>query len=264
MFTPNKSLPRLMICTPMGTEDVRLIDDKVVGRWQESITERSGPRGRLLLEDFLNWSTDPKEIVRFTMLYAPVLTDDPDFWDRFKPSDTIQLQVIDLEMPPSGRKPAREIWKPATEKGGPPPGEKFEFQLQSWRNIQRGFRQLWEAVADKSQSVPLVHNTRGDAITMRDRKLVYFAESLLSFFIMEFLSAPQERLRKCRRPECQSPYFVARHLKQQYCSPGCAEWAQAKAKKQWWSSEGQEWLNTRKKTTRKKKSHTKGIKPNAI
>jgi hypothetical protein len=260
MLTPNKSLPRLMICTPMGTEDVRAVDDTVVGRWQENISEGSGPRGRLLLEDFLNWSTDPKEIVRFTKLYAPVLTDSPGIWDFFKPSDTVQQFTFNMP----ARESPREIWKPATKKGGPLPGQEFEFQLESWRNIQRGFRQFWEAVANKSQSVPLVHNTRGDAIFMRDGKLIYFAENLVSFFIMEFLYAPQERLRRCHRPECQIPYFVARHLRQQYCSPGCAEWAQAQAKKHWWSSEGKEWLSTRKKNTRSKNRKQKGIKPDAV
>ncbi len=192
MLTPNKSLPRLVICTPKGTEDVRLIDDKVVGRWSESIAEWSGPRGRFLLEDFLNWSTHPEAIVLFTKQYAPVLEDPPDPSDLFDVFLSKHTKVIE-DFPAAVREPQRPIWTPA--ENGPVPGQKFEFKLESWRNIQRGFRQLWDAVSNKDQSEPLVHNTKGDAIIMRDGKLVYFAENLLSFFIMEFLSAPQERLR---------------------------------------------------------------------
>jgi len=254
MFTPiKKSLQILTICTPIGTEDVRLVGDRIVGRWQQRITEWSGLKGRLLLEDFLNWPTDSEAIVRFTQQYAPVLKD---VWADFRvaplpkgtPMKEFTLQGKELPAP---------VWKPA-EVQEPNPGKEFQFPLEWWRESQRVFRQLWEAVANKSQSASLSHRPLDDTIIMRDGKLLYSTGDLQSFFIMEFLSAPQERLRKCRRPDCESPYFVARHLRQQYCSPRCAEWAQAKAKKMWWSSEGKEWLNARKKRTRRKKSQTRG------
>ena len=215
-------------------------------------------RGRLLLEDFVNWSAEPQEIVRFTKLYAPALTEGPGLRELLNSTDPkAPMKSFSFDLPPLPPREPAKIWKPSTEKGNRS-GKEFRFQLESWRNIQRGFRQFWEGVATKSQSMSFVHHTWRDAIIMRDGKLVYFAGNLESFFLMEFLSAPLDRLRTCRRPECETPYFVARHLRQQYCSPGCAEWAQAQAKKQWWSSEGKQWLNARKKSTRSTNHKQKG------
>ncbi len=47
-----------------------------------------------------------------------------------------------------------------------------------------------------------------------------------------------KRLRKCARPDCPNPYFVARHGKQTYCSDLCAAWKQRQLKRDWWRRKG--------------------------
>jgi hypothetical protein len=44
-----------------------------------------------------------------------------------------------------------------------------------------------------------------------------------------------KRVRHCRNPECQEPYFFARKRNQEYCSPDCAEYGQRESKKKWWN-----------------------------
>lgn len=217
IITPMNSLPTLTVCTPVGTEGVGVVGEKVIGRWGSQLTDFYGPRGRLLVEDFVNWPSDPKQIVRFTALYAPLS------WHR-----EVSFQKAQ-------------------------PGRPFQFELDDWRHSQKFFKTVWEAAVLNDPPVRSVNILpENDVITMRDGKLVYVAGMLRTFLAMELFKLSPERLRKCPRPGCETPYFVARHLRQQYCSPACAEWAQAQWKKQWWEEEGKSWLKGRKKKSRKR------------
>lgn len=75
---------------------------------------------------------------------------------------------------------------------------------------------------------------------------MFLAKTLEAYLLLELATPPSERLRKCLRPDCPNPYFVARHMKQQYCSPSCAEWAQGRWRKEWWDQKGKMWLQDRR------------------
>jgi hypothetical protein len=77
MFTPANSIRKFRFCTLAGVEDVRLAGSKrIFGRFQANLTEFYGPPKGRLIEDFLNWPSDPKSILRFTRKYGP-LQDEP-------------------------------------------------------------------------------------------------------------------------------------------------------------------------------------------
>src|SRR5215472_17102310 len=161
---------------------VRLQDGYVLGRWKESLRSFTGLRSGLLLEDFVNWSNEPDEILRFTEIYGP-------------------LDETPVE------------------------GKDFKFSLDHWKGIQSDFRVLWEGRARAASSRATVSGSSFDVST-QDGKLLFLPKRLDAYLTLELILAP-DRFRKWSRQDCPHPYFIASHLKQQYCSPECAEWAQA-------------------------------------
>jgi hypothetical protein len=206
---PKKTRRQLTICTPIGTQDVRVEREEIVGRWQETIRDFCARPDRLLVEDFLNWSDEPQEIARFTMMYAPL-------GERYPKISC------------------------------PTPGAEFRFSLELWRDVQDYFRNAWifRAAAPESAFAPL---SSADHLEIRGKELVYRASCLASFMELELTTASLDRLRYCEGNDCSTPYFVAAHLKQRYCSSVCAESAQAEAKKKWWKEKGSAWLKAQKK-----------------
>jgi hypothetical protein len=205
------SLKDFAVYTPIGTEAVRFEGVEVVGRWQQQLEEFSGSKNRLLVEDFVNWGSEPKDIVRFTKFYAPLIAEDE------RPSE----------------------------------GNEFRFSLKSWRDIQRTFQSMWQARMGRTAASNTFGGHLPYAMSVDQNRLVLRVHSLRFFLSLELAMAPAERLRKCGRPDCSAPYFVATHLKQRYCSPNCARQAQAQWKENWWAKKGQDWLKKRKGSGRK-------------
>jgi hypothetical protein len=56
------------------------------------------------------------------------------------------------------------------------------------------------------------------------------------------------KLKKCANPDCSSPFFIAGHGKQQYCSDLCAHAATLESRRKWFREHGAEW---RKRTNKK-------------
>lgn len=217
-FTPNnpkaKSLRYLEFCTPIGTEEVRLEDGYVLGRWSKQLSTFFGSKNRLLVEDFVNWSTAPDEIARFARMYGP----------------------LDCE---------------AVE------GKDFRFSVQGWRGTQQLLRQWWEARSGRANLSTTLGGELPYQLVFRSGSLLFWANTLEGYLRLELFTAPAERFRKCKRPGCEAPYFVARHLKQTYCSEGCAKWAQSQWKQKWWDERGSDWVERRKRqkaSSRLKKS----------
>jgi len=186
----------------MGSESVRVHGEHVHGRWSTQLTNFTGLRGRVLVEDFLNWPDDPNEIARFASMYGP----------------------LDSE---------------------PKEGAEFHFSLERWKNLREKFRALWEGRSGRSVSTTISGSSYD--ISLHGRSLVFHAKTLEGFMLIELATTDAKRLRKCVRPDCQNPYFIARHLKQQYCSTSCAEWAQVLWKKKWWEDKGTAWLKKQRK-----------------
>ena len=73
MLTPAKSRRDFRFCTLAGVEDVQLAEpNKIVGRFKPTLDEFYGPPKRKLIEDFLNWPSDPQSVLRFTRKYGPL------------------------------------------------------------------------------------------------------------------------------------------------------------------------------------------------
>ena len=169
----------------------------------ENIVGRFGTSPRVitnearLCETFANYADTPAAIREFTRKYAPLLN------------------------------PA----KPETE---------FLFELSEWRTYHQIFRNNWRSIAsadpeydrgEKLFTFPpgshLVFSKGGNALQFdRFGHLLTLALGGLEW----------ERIRFCPAPGCKRPFFVAAHLKQNYCgNDECVAWGDRKAKLSWWN-----------------------------
>lgn len=216
--TPEKTLRRIGFYTLVGVEDVHRDGEGIVGRWSQSLRRFYSPQARTLAEDFANWSCDEDGALRFTKLYGPL--DD-----------------------------------------SPQPGATFQFKLRDWGFFQQSFRKSWEHLRPQRGVQKGLVDFQGQRVESSweysDGQLAYRTPNLRRFLFLDLFSIPAERLRKCANPNCETPCFVARHLKQLYCSPACAEEGQRAWKRRWWKEHGQEWRkgkrDSRRKTKRKGK-----------
>jgi hypothetical protein len=217
-FTPNnpkaKSLQAMEFCTPIGTEGVRLEGMRVFGRWQSELSPWWG-----------NWGRN-RVLLQDFVNWPDSPKEIVHFTKSYGPLDSDGVE-----------------------------GKDFSFSVQGWQSTQKRFRLMWESRSGKAN----VSTTIGGLelpydLNFHEGKLTFFAKRLEGFLLLELITAPAERLRKCARPGCENPYFVARHLKQTYCSSVCATWAQAEWKKNWWGEKGSDWLAARKKKAKEKSS----------
>lgn len=126
----------------------------------------------------------------------------------------------------------------------PKEGAAFEFSLFEWHQDQRHFQWAW----GKENALPSEEkHFNAGALGLRGHWLTYVAPDLYTFLRMDLLTCDRNRLRFCKRPDCQTPYFVAGHLKQRFCSDTCAAWGQREWKKHWWRTKGQAWRESKKK-----------------
>jgi hypothetical protein len=133
-------------------------------------------------------------------------------------------------------------------------GKEFQFSIEGWRASQQQLRQMWEARSGRIAPSTTLGGELPYQLTFRGRTLIFSANTVEAYLRLELFTATAERLRKCKHPACEAPYFVARHLRQTYCSPKCVKWSQAKFKKNWWKQNGKDWLSTRKRKPIRKPS----------
>jgi len=222
--TPAYSRRPFTLSTLAGVCDVRATGETIMGRWCNELHWLM-PRGDSSpAADFTNYNPRPESVAKFTRLYGPLLIE-------------------------------------------PSPGKQFQFPLSDWLAAQDGFRFLWDVLAsgirrgswgrvgahDDFETVIAFGERgelrflsgRGDGLVFADRKLTYRTGTMLRFLVLDLLSRDPKRLRKCKRPNCQHPYFVAHHLNQRFCSDLCAAWGQSEWKRQWWGKKGKKWRAAR-------------------
>jgi len=207
MYAPANSARAVGFYALVGTENISLDGEEVVGRWASNLRRQEASRPLRLAEEFANWSEQADQILRFTQKYGPLQEE-------------------------------------------PQPGAEFHFPMASWQRTQWMFRRVWEySVPEKgiSKSSGLYHRGRGHGWELLGGHLIYRAGDLWELLHLDLYSIPPERLRKCANPECQTPYFVARHLRQHYCTELCAKWGQQRWKRRWWDEHGPEWQAKRQK-----------------
>lgn len=195
---------------------------------------------------------EAREILRFTQLYCPLdLTPEPGAEFRFEVYTwPIRQQEFRSYWEALGRQGAPKHWESAPER-------RLSFAETLARNIhplrpevedankeqiQEEFRKLrnsWpglelaKAIWFSGQEMP-----DGEFLARSQGRLVYGAGNLWRFLLLLLFSSPAERLRRCHKPDCKSPYFVARHLNQNFCSDACARWGQRRHTLAWWNKKG--------------------------
>lgn len=170
----------------------------MVGQWEKAYPSCRSSKPDRVLSRFANWSTNDEQILRFTRKYGP------------------------LTEPVVGR------------------GRRFSFGLAQWRRAHEEFCALWDEqmtfagkgylLGGDSLSFPA---DAGDELDFAYRQWSYITSTLERWLRLELLSAPTERLRRCAKPGCQTPFFIASHGRQAYCSKRCAAWVQRLAKAKW-------------------------------
>jgi hypothetical protein len=197
---PVNQIQRVSIWTLAGVEKVKLIGDEIVGRFTDNPEPFRDCKNHLLFEEYANWPNDSQGIMHFTTRYGPV------------------------------------------EESARPHGD-FHFPLRRWQFWQNTLRKNWEHLMLR----PHVYATTGFFVGVAGDRgwnydpkegLRYRAVNLWEYFCLSLMACPIERLKKCARPECPHPYFVARHPRQSYCSEQCARWAQQRWKRRWWHEHG--------------------------
>src|ERR1700687_4361497 len=181
MLTPAKSRRDFRFCTLAGVEDAELVGtNKIAGRFKSNLEEFYGPPKRRLIEDFLNWPSDPQSVLRFTRKYGPL---------RDQPIAGAEFEVF---------------WFP-------------------WKLEQRRLRSLWEQ--RRIFELPDAERN-GGSLALGKGWLTYRAVNLFVYLYMDLVTWKTKRLRMCKRADCPTPFFIASHLKQRFCSDKCAEWGQ--------------------------------------
>jgi hypothetical protein len=216
MNTLERMSRAIRFSTLAGVESASVEGDAITGVWKPDLTWRTPKKAGGVAEDFANWPDSGKEILRFTKRYGP------------------------LEARPIG-------------------GKQFRFLIGQWRNDQEGIRFLWGTVCLGGDSGSLGKHEDGvfrpqfnfegpnkwsmptqesDQFAYGHGQLVYRTATLLRFLMLDLLSVPRQYLRICKRPKCPTAFFVAEHLREDYCSQECKQWAQRLWKRNWWNEKG--------------------------
>jgi hypothetical protein len=131
-------------------------------------------------------------------------------------------------------------------------GQTFSFDVADWRECQRLIQEDWRPRRPALGWNNTLDAEQGESFLRIHGNLTYIASTLFRLLRLELHAIPSQRLRRCVRPECENPYFIAKHLSQRYCSDLCANWAQKKWKREWWDARGSQ-LRRRKTAARAKK-----------
>ncbi len=207
-------------------------------------SEFHGKDGEYLCAEFANWASDSQEVLRFTRRYGS-LTGPPESGHWITESD--------------GR--LRYVRPDGTYSDPPVPLRQFSFSIENWKNYQNRLRRLWDMSCYSAEGgnrnvtfgIETIQVEDGEDFFWTPKKLVYRTRCLFRFIWIEFHCIPLDRLRKCGSKDCKTPYFVAKHLGQRYCSDICARSAQREWKKEWWKNRGTEWRRSRLKKSQKTK-----------
>jgi len=205
-------MPSITFYTLAGVARAELLEDRITVVQKNPLPELKSNKGALLCSEFANWSADPEEVLRFTRRYGAL------------------------------RAPLE-------------PGAEYTFLVRHWVEDQKRIRSAWGMTEYVFRKFDLhrwgelgeerISVEEGEAFVFRFGRLEYKTQSLFRLLLMELLSTPKERLQLCLRSGCVTPHFVARHLRQKYCSDLCAQSAQRDSKRKWWEQHGEQWRRRR-------------------
>lgn len=186
---------------------------------KEPLSEFRGEHDLYLCAEFANWPSDASGVLRFTRHYG----------------------ILTASIESRGQ---------------------FTFAIADWIDRQNRLRRLWDLSVNLAERLEHRNHAfgletfqveNGEDFFLTLEGLVYRVKSLFRFIWIEFHCIPLDRLRKCRAGDCTTPYFVAKHLGQRYCSDICARSGQREWKKNWWKKRGAAWRHARGKKRKKRK-----------
>jgi hypothetical protein len=128
----------------------------------------------------------------------------------------------------------------------PVAGQEFEFEVSDFKTVQRKFRNLWRNSKKRTASAMDILNELGGQVRFSAGLVTYIAPNLYAYLYADLMTSPKERVRVCKRNGCGNPYFIARHLNQEFCNHECAEFAKRAWSKEWWQKRGQAWRAKRR------------------
>lgn len=183
----------------VGVASVEIRGDKVAGLWLREIPHKAPWQAMDVAANLVNWGAQPSDVRRFTSRFGP-------------------LTVV----------------PPAHGKGGA-----FAFSLAEWQAAQVAVQNEWRRKLP-GRGAPLLGDSGrrfvrpGESFSLVQGRWSYRTATLEQWAALAVLSTPRGRLKKCASTGCDMPFFQAQHLRQRYCSEVCANWAQRKAKREWW------------------------------
>jgi hypothetical protein len=136
------------------------------------------------------------------------------------------------------------------------PGDSFQFKIHDFRKAQCKLRQMWKHPdATTGLDIP------GAKIRFHAGTITVETPTLKSYLEVDLQMNPPERIRVCKRPGCLHPYFIAEHLRKQFCSSECAAEGQRTVKRDWWQKSGPSWRAKQREQSQKGEfdgAHKKG------
>jgi hypothetical protein len=121
------------------------------------------------------------------------------------------------------------------------------FTLKDWERWQAEFREIWNGPALKDWSLPFAD---GDELACVHGVPALRLPDLWRYLVVNLHAAGLHRT-KCLNPDCPAPFFVARHLKEKYCTPECVLWAKRRDRLEWWNREGSKRRQTARRNQRR-------------
>ena len=229
------SLRQVKITTWLAdVENVRVENGKIRGRWVENTSYRfyGLPRANLL-ELYINNRGTDETIAKFTRQYGPLE------WE-------IEGWKAEWGPQPSLPQPDGSI-------------KDWISSLDRWRSLQAYLQVGWRAIANMVSGQPgrciewQFRTIDGEEFALVNGHYEFLVFNLARWLKLQLSNIPANKLRICQKHQedekqrgegmpvddpCETPYFVVADLKQQYCSPKCAEWAQGQWKREWWAKIG--------------------------
>jgi len=252
----SNSIRRMSFCTLAGVAHAEIVGGEILGNWKAPLDffyglDNKGRSvcgdpltrlkkvplvgSRMLAEELVNWRNDAVSILRFIGRFGPYCTPEPgaEFRQSLQNWRESQARLRYLWW---HRSLSRAI--PSPPFADPKQAEEFERMHRTWEE-QEVFKGKIPSLPGGGGGTFLV--TQGEWFTFNSAVFVYVLSDLHKFLTVELNSFPAERMRVCTRPNCETPYFTARHLRQTYCSDLCAQWGQRQWKKRWWDAHGETW-----------------------
>jgi hypothetical protein len=176
------------------------------------------------MEDFVNTSSSPQDILRFTRHYGVLHRDDME-WFEIVPGENVVGDSFCIHC---------SQWLQSHER-----------LRKEWARSGRPNVRLAQTLADEISRERSVGRIVKAFVRPSNRgfRLELQPDDLLGALWLAFLGF-SDRTRKCQNPTCSAPYFLASRRDQKFCNEKCSRLA---ANRRWWSEKGSKWRKEKSK-----------------